>query len=356
MRRPSTGFICVATSCLLAIAAAAHYDASFSPWQIVCYLASAVLLPLGLRAKRGNPGASPTIPWERIDTMLLTAVFVPAVVLRAVHLSTVPIVIFSDEISYTETAVNILRGHLSSPFASGPWDSLFLHHYMIAGAYFITPSMTDAARLVGVVPGLVAILLEYVVLRRLFGRPMAFIASAFMSLMAWNILIDRYSYHWSINQFTELLAIYYLIVALRSEKPIHFVLSGYGLGLGVLYTYNATFLPIGFALFFCYLGVFHRTALTRRVLAGFALTCLAALMIAGPRLTIALADPSTLSYHQSVSVTKLSFARGSDTVVHQFAEILYAFNFESDTDPRAHPRGTGPLLDPIMAAALGLSR
>ena len=354
VRVPRPGTMVILCACLAGVAAAAHHDSSFSLVQLLCYGAGLVLLPLGVRGQVGTRELPTLAPWQRLDTLLLVLILVPAIGLRVYHLGTVPLVIFSDEISYSRLAVDLLRGNLVSPFASGSWDSLYLHIYAIAGAYFITPSMTIAARLVGVVPGLLAIWLEYVVLRRLFGRPLAFIASLLMCLCAWNILIDRYSYQWAINQFTELAAIYWFIVALRSERPLHFVFAGYGLGVGVLYTYDAAFLPFALVAFLGYLYLAHRPSVSRRLLLGYAWMVLAAFLVAAPRLTIAATDPATLSYHRSVSVTNLPPTQIPQVVGRQYGEILTAFNWESDTDPRAHPRGTGPLLDPIMAAALAL--
>ncbi|MBI2939133.1 MAG: glycosyltransferase family 39 protein [Chloroflexi bacterium] len=330
-----------------------------APHLVAYVLALVALVAAAECFDRGRPAAKAetTAPFTRLDALLLAVGTIPAVALRLLWIDRIPPLIWSDEITYLQNAVGVLEGNLVSLFVSGHWDAVYLHPYSIAAAMLLVPDRTVALRLVSVIPGALSVPLQYLFLRHLFGnRALAFIGSALLALSSWHILLSRQGYHWSINGFAELIALYWLVRALRSNRMRHFVLSGLGLGLGVVYTYSAMLMPIVVGLFAGYLLLMHRSLVTRRLVVGFAFLTLGAALVAGPRLTTVLTHPNMIGRHNSVSVlSSPRFApQAAEIIPRQMKEILLSFNHRSDEGELFHPRGREPLLDPVTASAFGL--
>jgi 4-amino-4-deoxy-L-arabinose transferase-like glycosyltransferase len=336
-------------------AAAAYTEIELSVAQLLSYAfalgALAVAASFFDRA-RGVP-ASPTTPFTWLDALCLTGVTAIAFALRLWRLGEIPPVIWDDEIKYLEDGIGLFQ-ELSSPFISGAWDAVYFHAYSIAAAVLAFDDRNIALRMVSVVPGALSVPLLYLLARELFDRTHATCASLLLALSAWHILLSRHGYHWAINPFVELIALYWLVRGRQSGKLRHYVYSGFGIGLGVLYTYSAAFMPLAIVLFAGYLLIREPEAF-RRHLAGFVLLTIAAVVVAAPRLSTLQANPDMFEYHRAAWF--LSHDDQGDPLwlfLRQLLQIFASFNYQADDTEIFVPRSSQPLLDPLTATAFGL--
>jgi Dolichyl-phosphate-mannose-protein mannosyltransferase/PA14 domain len=337
-----------------ATAAASCTGAELSLRQLLWYAAAlvTVVAAAALFDYSRNLGSSPA-SLARLDLFLLLCVTAIAAWLRLWHLDRIPPLIWDDEINYLDDAIGLLRGSPVSPFISGAWDAIALHAYSIAAAVRLIPDRAVALRMVSVVPGTLSVPLLYLVLRELFDRPLAVCGSLLLALSSWHILLSRQGYHWAINPFAELVALYWLARGLKTGRWRDFAFSGLGIGLGVLYTYAATFMPLVLIAFGVYLLCVYRDVLRHRLI-GFLFLTLVASVVAAPRITVLRAHPNFFAYHRAASLLYSKNPKATEMIGRQLGEILVSFNHRADYNDLFVPHASRPLLDPITAAAFGL--
>lgn len=279
---------------------------------------------------------SRTARWIFLVTLLLLAWW-----LRLVYLETVPPGWRDDElINIHALSGELLKGRFPLYF-TGASGHEPLYHYLHAGLHATLGHNVLSGHLLSVYLGTLTIALTYVLIRRLFGLPIAALTSLALTTSFWSLMYSRTAIrHISLLPFA--LAAFYLLwvpltsgsvparrglAALRHSSNLRWALP-LGLMLGLsLYTYPvARLLPIVLLCFALYLALLHRD-LFRRVWAGYALALVIMAALALP-LALVIAQGSGEAAAQGI---------GADARLVELARPVRALR---DGDP-------GPLLESL---------
>jgi len=344
----------LAAALLLGGLAASYVGEALSPQRLVSYVAAlTAIVALAVDLDRDAPPRAGAPAWSAPEIGLVLALAVLAFGLRLWRLSTLPGVIWDDEILYLHDAIVVpADAGLPSPFASGTWGAPYLHAYLIAASSWLIDDRAVALRLVSAIPGALTVPFLYLALRELFDRRVAFFGAVLLALSCWAILLSRHGYVWAVNGFAEAVVLWALARGLRSRRMLDFAVAGAFLALGVVYSYAAALMPLVLAAFFALQLVLHgRSAVP---VAGWAMLALTAAVGVAPRVTAMLTNPEMRGYQKLALVAGGEEESAAHVVARQLGEIAVSFHRRADANPHFVPAPKEPLLDPVTAAALGL--
>lgn len=342
----------LALAALFGVVASWNTSAEFSSPQMAGYAASlAAVLAAAVAADASRAaGGRRLAGTDVVALVLLTGL---ALGLRLWRLAEIPPILWEDEVYYLQDALRLLQEGWLSPFATGEWGAPYAHAYTIAASVSLSTDRTVALRMVSVVPGALAVPLLYLGLRDLFDRRFAIAGCMLLSISAWSVLQSRHGYVWAINVLAVAATIRWLARGLSRGRSLDFTLAGFGLGLGVLYSYAAALMPVVVGLFGLHLAVVRPKLLGARR-TGCAFLVAGAVLVAAPRIVTFLANPETRDYQASAWIWSDGGEFPTAAVARQLFEIATAFNHRADAWAQFLPNANEPLLDPISATAFGL--
>ena len=193
-----------------------------------------------------------------------------AIFLRVYRLQQMPPGIFVDETNAALDALRILEGRPDSPFATGWFETPTMYAFYLVGLFKLLGTSFVALKAASLLPAILTVAALYPLARLMFGIPTAFAATFLLAISRWHITMSR----WGWNEVAPLLfmivALYFLLRAVRDRRASDYALGGLFLGLGH-YTYLASRLVVlAVALYLLYRLLFER-GFARRTWRGLAI-------------------------------------------------------------------------------------
>lgn len=303
-------------------------------------------LPGHLRARR----------WE---AALVALLFVAGALARFVHLDSIPYILGGDEASMGREAIEVLRGHLTNPFATGWFSHPTLFFYILAATLRWPGGVVTGLRAVPALAGALTVPALYLLARELFGRQVAFLSAAYLACYPYAIHFSRLALNNAVDPLLAALAFYLFFVGLRAGRGRYlcFGVAGALLGLGLYFYMGSRAMPLVMAALVALLawrepGFYRAYRAPLGVLAG------AFLVAGGPLLAFFARHPqdflarvNQLGIFQSgwLAETSAALQRSPWSLLwEQFAKSALAFHYYPD--PGAFYQPGTPLLD--FAAAI----
>ena len=141
-----------------------------------------------------------------------------------------------DETNGALDAVKILEGHLPSPFATGWYQVPNAYFYALAGLFKIAGVNFLALKLASIIPAVLTVLALFFLARELWGSLPALCAMLLMAVSCWHLTMSRWGWVEVTAPLLQILAVWFLLRALRLRRTLDYALSGFLTGLA-MYTY-----------------------------------------------------------------------------------------------------------------------
>ena len=181
--------------------------------------------------------------WEAGLVALLALVGALA---RFIRLSSIPYILGGDEASMGREAIEVLRGHLTNPFATGWLSHPTLYFYILASSLRWPGGTVAGLRTVPALAGALTVPALYLLARELFGRRVAFLSAAYLACYPYAIHFSRLALNNAIDPLLATLAFALLFVGLRTGRARYlcFALAGALLGLALYFYMGSRAMPI----------------------------------------------------------------------------------------------------------------
>jgi hypothetical protein len=217
------------------------------------------------------------------EGMAVAALVALTVWLRAASLETIPPVLSGDEASLGLEALAVLDGRRGNPFATGWLSHPSLYFYVQAAFIRLFGVTTAALRFSSaLVSGGVAAFL-YLLVRRLFGRGCAVLATLYFALYHYAIHFGRLGLNNIWDPLWALGSLYLLTVGLEERRALPVLWAGLFSGLAVYFYLGARLVPVLVVVYLCF-WAWRERGFWRRQLHAFVLWAGMALLAALPLL------------------------------------------------------------------------
>ena len=295
-----------------------------------------------IRALWAAPG-SPAV-WEMAG---LVVILLAATFFRVYLFEAAPPGLQHDEIFKANFAQDVLDGGWPVFFdPNGGEEALF--PYLAAISVTLFGRNLFALRFVSLACGILSIALTYGLIRELFGRRVAFLTTAAVTVSFWHIFDSRVALR-PITLLTMALASFYLFcVGLRRGGMRSFALAGVFLGVS-FYTYTSGFLILLTIILFLvfYLLPFRRALLLQRwrgILLAFTIALIIFLPMGHHLYTHPVA--STARARDLSDHINLLLAGQPGPILQDVVNVLGMFGFSGDPEWRYNLSGR-PVFDPL---------
>jgi streptogramin lyase len=359
MERPIAGMAAGAGLCLLL--ALIIFETRQGPilnlaW--VLYLAGMVV---GLLAawRLDKPLGRGQLVWTRRDWLSLGAVLLIGAVYRLWHIGQEPAGLWYDEAAHGLDVIHLL----SDPGFRPVWLNTLvpeaaLHWYFDAIFFALLGPSIFALRISAIIAGVVAVGGSFLLARQLFGWRTGVVAGAFLAVASWHVNFSRVMFNaiWSVS--LDLLAAYFLVKALRTNRYRDFALSGLCLGIGLNNYYTSRLFAGVLFLYLVYRLARERLAFLHRSGAGIVVLGIFVLLSAGPLMEFALFHPDQFNARLGTASVfgEISQTHSLKPLIDNVRRHVFMFNYAGDPNGRHNLSGS-PELDQVMAAlfVLGLA-
>ncbi len=196
---------------------------------VLLFLGATVSWPRAAAWWRSLPARLRASWWEVSAVALVTAVAAAA---RLVALDRIPYILGGDEASMGREALNVLRGRLTNPFATGWFSHPTLFFYLLAASLRWPGGLVSGLRLVPALAGVLTVPALYLLVRELFGRRVALLAAGYLACYHYAIHYSRLALNNNLDPLFASLGFYALLIGLRTRRPVAFALAGVLLGVG----------------------------------------------------------------------------------------------------------------------------
>lgn len=330
------------------------------------YLGSTVLFALGylalfnVRTKQPGP---PPLTWPTV--IILLGIVIVAAFMRYYKLDSIPFGTWRDEANISHGVEHMLSDPTYRPIFI-PDNVHPTHLYALVAVAFTWFGVSTASiRAVTSAFGVLSVIVAFFLGRELYGNRFGLICAFLLAILRWNIIFSRFGIPSITAPFFELLSLWLLFRAHRTNRPFDYVMAGLAFGYGLnFYTAFRLFalVVVGFvALDFLprLWTKFNQPAKPSVQIANWAGFAVATALAIAPIVQFALfTDPdlywssaseaSIFAHHDNPDITQAIL---SNTVKH-----LLMFNYVGDNNGRHNLPGQ-PMLDPIIGALfiLGLA-
>jgi 4-amino-4-deoxy-L-arabinose transferase-like glycosyltransferase len=258
-----------------------------SPWP-----AGETLLP----HDPAEPAAEP--PISRNEWVVLVAIIVAAALLRLVNLDNIPVGPYIDESGEALDARFLNRGELVagvpfSFFGTGWWGVPSFYFWLVAQSLNLFGDNLVGARTIHALMGIGTVWYTYRIGRVAWSPRAGLIAGALICVSDFAIQSSRTVTVSTTTQFFWIACFYYLYLALKTRRPLHFVLCGFAAGFTLLGYASGKLLLLALPLIGLYLMLRWGLKGIRRYLPGLALTALAAGLVFAPNALYQLTQDTT---------------------------------------------------------------
>ncbi|HUS15074.1 MAG TPA: glycosyltransferase family 39 protein [Chloroflexia bacterium] len=258
-----------------------------APWIWLVTLAGLVLTFVGVRPKAGGlmphdpaePADDP--PMTRGEWLLLGVIMLVTVAVRLWSLDTIPMGPYTDEGDRAYDARHINQGVpvVDKPFiffGTGWWGVPNLYFWLVGRSLVVFGDSLGGARMIHALAGIATVWFTYRLGRTIWSPRAGLLAGALLAVSDFAIQFSRTAGESTTTLFTWTVCFYYLYRAIKTARPLDFVLSGIAGGL-TLYGYaSGKLLPVFLVPLALYLLLRWRGTGFRRYLPGLVLMALAA--------------------------------------------------------------------------------
>lgn len=294
--------------------------------------------------------------WRRVtvrvankELMCLVVIVAVSSFLRLYRLDQLPIGLSADTAYKGVAASRILHGDFPIFFAED-WGGVEPMYMYVLAAFMHLLGMTPLVlKATSAVIGIVTVPTLYLLARDLFdSRPIGLLSSFWLAVSYWHLNYSRLGWEIILVPLFVIVTVYFLWRALKSGRPIDFVLAGVCLGAS-MYTYQAArALAILFVLYLVVWSLMHKRS-WRRDGARMGLSLLVATFVFCPLGGYFLTHPDSFTGHaNNVSIFNPELNGGSPlgALVSSTAKTVAMFHLLPDPNWRHNP-SQRPILDPI---------
>lgn len=331
------------------------------PWflDVLWVVSIAIALFGAWRLDRGRAPETEAAPWSGLETAAMAVVICAAVALRVWQVPDLPPV-FEDEGHGLRDAHRILDGIVTTPFTNGHSSTGTIFEFFIAGLILVGVPGEIALKLAGIVPGVLVVLVLYLLLREWFGWQAALIGAALAATSSWQLMITRWGHVYGFDELFTVSALYFMVRGVRTLQRLDFALAGLAFGLGIVLSKSASTAPLMLLAFFAVLAWSFR----RRAIDLFGqhvvLMLLLIALVAAPRVLFVAKDPDTaLDRPREVFLYNTDKwpelkRHPVDQTLRNAKELALAFNVDGGYLTRWNVNPDEATLDAITAALLVL--
>jgi 4-amino-4-deoxy-L-arabinose transferase-like glycosyltransferase len=326
-----------------------HFLSSFGA-AIPLYVAS-VLLFLLVQPRRSESPQRNAERWQAWELILLCSIVGLGFFLQAYRVADIPPGFHGDEAESGLQALQILNGEVQSLISVGWYHLPMMSFAWPAVSMAFLGDTIFGLRMSSVIIGTLTLIAFYPLVRLLFDRTTALLATFLLAVSHPFIALNRLGINYTHTTLFQVVSFYFLFRGLRSRKWWDFAASGLFLGAG-LYLYYASRLVPFIVLGFLACAALAQRGFLQRYWRGIAVLLLAATVIFAPMGAYFVGHP----WH-FMSRTLHVFALGdqgwvdtaypqsnpASTLLAQAARVLPLFNYGGDTSGQYGYKG--PMLD-----------
>ena len=283
-----------------------------------------------------------------------------AALLRFFRFDSLPFGTWYDEAEYGLQALRILDIARFRPIFEGAINGPAHYLYLVAGSFNLFGVSTQAVRAVNAVMGIAAVPAAYMVGRELFDQRGGLMLAFLLAVASWALSLSRFGMHSTITTpLFALLAMAFLLKALRTTRLSDFAWTGFWLGVGLcFYTSYRVFLLVVALFLLHYVAttlLVERRLPPPRIWAGFFMLGLTLLLVVAPLVLFAQKHPEL--FWGRVQNTFIFSNKGPDerwpALWQNIRKHLLMFNWQGDPNGRHNLPGA-PMLDSISGALMVL--
>ncbi len=298
-----------------------------------------------------EPTQSTAEPYTKVEVILVILIVVLGFTLMGYHVERIPPGFHGDEAESGMQALQLLRGEVDNLFSVGWYHLPMMSFAWHAVSMRIFGETVYGLRMSSVIVGTLILIPFYLLIRLLFNKRTALIATLLLAVSHPFIALNRLGINYTQTALFEVCTFYFLFRGVRSRKWWDLAISGFFMGTGLYLYYASRLIP------FIVMGFVLCTAITdRRLLRthwrGLAVLWLVALLIFAPMGAYFIQHPwhfmSRTSYvfvFGDLGWVETPYPRHSPVLalLDQAARVLPLFNYGGDLSGQYGYRG--PMLD-----------
>lgn len=298
-------------------------------------------------------------PWLTAEFVVLWAILVGATALRIWQVPDLPPV-FEDEGHGLRDAHLVLEGTITTPFTNGHSSTGTIFEFILAGYLKAGVPPEVALKLMGIVPGVLMVLVLYLLLREMFGRQVAAIGAFLAATSSWQLMLTRWGHVYGFDELFVTAGLYFVVRGFRTLMRLDFALAGLSFGLGLVLMKSATTAPL---MLVAIAGLLVWRLRRRTIsMTGQHLVFLALLLglAFAPRALFVAQDPA-VALDRPREVFLFNDAKWAQLkhdpfrqTMQNMKELALAFNVDGGFLQRWNADPNGPALDVVTAALLVL--
>lgn len=330
------------------------------------YLVSPILFAAGcyflFPARSRQPGPPALSKWALISLIAILGI---AIFMRFYQLNQIPFGTWRDEANISHAAARILTDPTYRPiFVADNVHPMHLYA-LVAFAFRIFGISTTTIRAVTATFGVVSVLVAFLLGREIYGNRFGLICAFLLAVLRWHITFSRFGIPSITAPFFELLSLWLLFRARRTQRLPDFMLAGLTFGLGLnFYTAFRLFalVVLTFAILLFLQQRFATSASAKKpivLIAKLSAFVIATTLVIAPLVQFALFTDPDIFWTNSRE-TSVFFMRDAPdvgtAVLSNTLKHLLMFNYQGDKNGR-HNLPQIPMLDPVMGVffVLGLA-
>ena len=228
-----------------------------------------------------------------VALLMLLAIF-----LRIYRLNQMPPGIFVDETNAALDALRIMEGRPDSLFGTGWFETPTMYAFYLVALFKFLGTTFVALKAASLIPAILTVAAMYPLARLLFGIPTAFAATFILAVSRWHITMSRWGWNEVAPLLFMILALYFLLRAVRDKRASDYALGGLFLGLGH-YTYLASRLTLVLVLLYLLYRLVFERGFLRRQWRGLVIFFVLYLAVISPLLVTYVRNPFTFSNRSS---------------------------------------------------------
>lgn len=346
-----------------------HFSTPQSTYALYIYLAGLALFCYGVyevgKVEGSLPESFARILSPRAELLAVAGITAIGAFMVFYRLDSLPFGVWYDESDSALEALQILNGAPYSPVAFHFRFNPSLYFQYVAIVFRLFGVGVEQIRFASASTALLAIPALYVLARDLAGQRVAIVAAFLLAVSRWQFDLARWGMFYVSSTVFAVLAIHFLLRALRFRRWSDFAWAGLFLG-GGLHTYTAfRLIPVAAAGMAGYwvltqdlipalrrAGVPTLLAVLQPLVPRFAALAIAAMVALGPFGLFAIQNPGLINERldqASVFARKETTEQRVQALTSNIEKHLLMFNYRGDSNGRHNLPGE-PMLDPTVGA------
>lgn len=251
-----------------------NYWSLFALWLILIGTVVASIA-VGVRWSELRPNALKERLWPyRWELAGIGALTIAGATIRVVILTSLPLPFEQDEAAMAHESLYVLQGLTKNMFMSGLQGHPTMQFFAESVFLKVFGVNVFGIRMISAAGGIISIPLLYVLLRQMFGRPIAIIGAVYVMGYHLHLAYSRIGMENIGDPLLMTVTFFFCWRASREGKTSDFVLTGLIMGLGLYLYQGSRVVPLIVAAYFGYC-VLRRPAFLRRMAPGVGMMALA---------------------------------------------------------------------------------